>query len=74
MKFNLLLVFTFITTLVFSQNLTQTIRGTVTDKQTLQPIIGAKVIVVGSEPLIGSVTNLDGQFRLEKYSIKEHNV
>jgi hypothetical protein len=74
MKFNLLLVLTFITSLVFSQNLTQTIRGTVTDKQTLQPIIGAKVIVVGSEPLIGSVTNLDGQFRLEGVPVGRQSI
>ena len=48
-----------------AQNLTQTIRGTVIDKQTLQPLIGAKAIVLESDPLIGGVTDINGQFRIE---------
>lgn len=53
----------------FSQNLNQTVRGTITDKQTLQPLIGAKVMVLDSDPLIGAVTNIDGEFRLENVPV-----
>ena len=59
---------------LFGQTLTQTIRGTVIDKQTLQPIIGARVVVLESDPLIGSVTNVDGQFRLEGVAVGRQSI
>lgn len=48
---------------LFAQN-TQTIKGTVLDKQSLQPLPGVQVEIVGSEPKKGSVTDLDGKFRI----------
>src|SRR5688572_29248733 len=59
---------------LFGQTLTQTIRGTVIDKQTLQPIIGARVIVLESDPLIGAVTNVEGQFRLEGVAVGRQSI
>ncbi|MCH2234802.1 MAG: TonB-dependent receptor [Crocinitomicaceae bacterium] len=56
--------FLFFSTGLYAQN-TQTIRGTVKDKETFQPIIGAKVILLNSDPIKGSVTDIDGKFRLE---------
>ena len=47
----------------------QTIRGTILDKDSKIPIIGATVIIVGSDPLIGTVTDLDGNFRLENINL-----
>ncbi|MCC6701328.1 MAG: TonB-dependent receptor [Fluviicola sp.] len=48
---------------LFAQN-TQTIKGTVLDKQSLQPLPGVQIEIVGSEPKKGSVTDLDGKFRI----------
>ena len=45
------------------QDLTQTIRGTIKDKETLQPIIGAKIEVLNIEPYQAAVTNFEGKFR-----------
>lgn len=53
-------------TMIWGQNYTQTVRGTVIDTDTQLPIIGASIIVVDSDPLMGSVTDADGKFRLEK--------
>lgn len=53
--------------LAFGQ--TQTIRGVVTDQESRMPIIGAAVIVVGSDPLIGATTDLDGKFNLPKVKV-----
>ncbi|MFM1875456.1 MAG: hypothetical protein RL266_1193 [Bacteroidota bacterium] len=53
--------------LLFAQ--TQTIRGTVVDGENKMPIIGAAVIVVGSDPIIGTTTDLDGKFNLPKVEI-----
>jgi hypothetical protein len=58
----------------FAQDLSQTIRGTVIDKQTLQPLTGAKVVVLESNPLIGGVTDINGQFRIENVPVGRQTV
>lgn len=45
--------------------ITQTIRGTVVDKVSHIPLTGATVVLIGSNPPIGAVTDLDGEFKLE---------
>lgn len=49
----------------FGQNLTQTVRGTLVDYDNNAPLIGATVIVLGSEPIMGAMVDVDGKFRLE---------
>jgi len=49
--------------LLFGQN--QTIKGTITDKQSTEPLIGARIIIVGTDPLVGAIADLNGQYRLE---------
>ena len=43
----------------------QSIRGLVVDKASQQPLIGANVSVVDADPIIGTVSDVDGQFVLE---------
>ncbi len=52
-----------------AQSLTQTIRGSLVDADSKEPIIGATVIVLDSDPLIGAVTDFNGDFRLEKVPV-----
>lgn len=52
-----------------AQSPTQTIRGTVTDKQSQTPLPGASVVLVNSQPLKGTVTDLEGSFRLEQVPV-----
>lgn len=49
-----------------SQELTQTFRGRVLDKYTEQPLPGATVIITSFEPVKGTVTGIDGEFRFDK--------
>ena len=49
-----------------AQNPTQTIRGTVMDKQSQSQIPGVSVLVVGSDPIKGSVTDLEGRFKINE--------
>ncbi len=50
----------------FSQErLTQTIRGTIKDQDSEMTLIGATVQVLESNPILGSVTDIDGNFRIE---------
>ncbi len=55
--------------LVKAQELTQTIRGTVTDHDSKTPLIGATVIIMGTDPIVGTITDLDGYFRIENVPV-----
>ena len=57
------------TTMAFCQKLTQTVRGTVTETDSKLPLIGATVTIPGSSPFIGTTTDINGSFRLEKIPI-----
>ncbi len=65
MRIAFLTLFVLVSSQLFGQNLTQTVRGSLKDKQTFEPLIGAKIIIVGTDPLIGAVSDMDGKFRLE---------
>jgi hypothetical protein len=57
--------FTFLlATSSLAQQITQNIRGKIVDQDSQMPLIGATVLVAGSSPMIGSVTDIDGNFRL----------
>lgn len=68
MKFKtLMLVAAFtvsLSSLSMAQQIIQTIRGTILDQDSQTPVIGASVTVVGSTPFIGTVSDMDGNFRL----------
>lgn len=53
----------------FSQTTTQVLRGTVIDKVSESPIPGAKVIMIGSDPIIGTFTDVNGEFKLENIPV-----
>ncbi|MEI7503341.1 MAG: carboxypeptidase-like regulatory domain-containing protein, partial [Paludibacter sp.] len=63
------LLFAMISGLAFSQQLTQTLRGTIIDIDSKLPLIGATVKIAGSDPLIGTTTDLNGEFKLEKIGV-----
>ncbi|MFC2112438.1 carboxypeptidase-like regulatory domain-containing protein [Bacteroidota bacterium] len=51
---------------------TQTVRGRILDKDSGLPIPGVNVYI--ASPLKGSVTDLDGNFRLEEIPVGRHNL
>lgn len=59
----------------FSQeNITQTIRGKIVDAVTLSPLPGASIILIKSEPLVGTSSALDGSFRLDKTPLGRQSI
>ncbi len=42
----------------------QTVRGTILDADSRQPVIGAAIAVIGSTPPLGAVTDVDGRFTI----------
>jgi hypothetical protein len=68
--FTLLLLFlTALFGQAFAQGPTQTIRGTVLDKQSEIPLIGANVELVSIDPVIGLATDTEGRFVLENVPV-----
>lgn len=65
----LTLTFQWIVLLGFSQVFTQTIRGTVVDKISKSPLPGATVIIANSEPVVGTTTDPDGNFKLSNVAV-----
>jgi hypothetical protein len=61
-------------TTLSAQNLTQTIRGTVVDKISKTPLPGASILILNSTPLIGSTTDMDGNFKLSKVPVGNHSL
>lgn len=53
----------------YSQTITQTIKGVVIDKQSQTPIPGAVVQVLNSDPLLGTITNEKGEFKIQNVPI-----
>ncbi|MBI9067877.1 MAG: TonB-dependent receptor [Salinivirgaceae bacterium] len=52
----------------------QTIRGTIIDQDAKIPLIGATVIVVGSDPIMGASTDYDGNFRIDNVPVGRVNL
>lgn len=50
-------------------DLHQTIRGEITDQDSKNPVIGANIIVLNSDPILGSSTDAKGEFRIEKVAV-----
>ncbi|HHP7241768.1 MAG TPA: carboxypeptidase-like regulatory domain-containing protein [Cyclobacteriaceae bacterium] len=72
---NLLLILIMIAlslTSSFSQN--QTVKGTVKDAQSEYPLLGATVMVIGSDPVIGAITDLAGNFSLKDVPVGRQSI
>jgi hypothetical protein len=57
-----------------AQTLTQTVRGTVVDKQVKSPLIGAVVQVLNVTPSKGTTTDIDGNFKLENVPVGRQSI
>jgi len=57
-----------------AQELKQTIKGQILDQQSRSPVIGATVIVVGVEPLLGATTDVEGYFKIPNVPIGRHTL
>ena len=69
-KFALLLyLILFVAGSSYSETITQTLRGQVTDRQTLQPLPGANIIIPGSDPLMGTTSDINGNFILPEVPV-----
>lgn len=64
-----------LSTVAFSQsNPTSALRGTITDAQSGFPLPGVNVIVIDTDPVMGAMTDTDGNYRLENVPVGRHTV
>jgi hypothetical protein len=54
--------------------LTQVVRGTITDKETNGELIGATVMLLNTEPAKGGATDVNGKFRIEGVPVGRHTI
>jgi hypothetical protein len=57
---------------VSSQNYSQTIRGSVKDKETQQPVVGAIIYINTTTPVMTSITDNNGLFKLNHVPVGRH--
>lgn len=58
----------------FSQPLRQTIKGEIRDADSQIPLPGATVVIDGTDPVAGAVTDTDGKFRIEGIQVGRYNL
>lgn len=57
-----------------AQQPSQSVKGSVLDKDTRQPLVGATVIVATAEGKPGTVTGYDGRFELPGVPVGRHRI
>ena len=60
----LTLAILFTTSLSEAQELSQSVKGKVTDIDTQAPLPGAYIILIGTNPIVGSITDVNGNYKL----------
>lgn len=58
---------------VFAQSV-QTLRGTIVDDVTQSPLIGANIVIQNFEPLTGTVTDENGNFKFENLAVGSYSL
>ena len=48
----------------YANNFNQTIKGRVIDENSLHSLPGVSIIVLGSDPILGTTTDIDGYFKI----------
>lgn len=74
MKRYIILLLAFGSLVSSAQQGIQTIRGTVLDQQSKYQLTGATVVVVDSDPLIGTTADENGEFRLTNVPLGRHTI
>jgi hypothetical protein len=64
MKYLFALTLTILSFFTRAQELTQTIRGTLKDQDTQAALIGATVQLAGTNPVVGTIADMNGEFRI----------
>ncbi len=73
-KYLLIVLFSIISTLAFSQDITQNIKGQIIDESSQEPIPFANIIIQDSSPSIGTISDENGYFTLSDLPPGRYNI
>ncbi len=59
---------------IFAQQLTQIIRGNVVDKISNTSLPGANIIILNSDPILGTASDMDGNFKIAKVPVGKYTL
>lgn len=68
------LIFFFFIQIISAQNFTQTVRGTIVDAYTQQPLNSVRIRVLTSIPPVDAISNERGEFTLRNVPIGRHDI
>jgi hypothetical protein len=71
------IIYLFLSIVSFSicaQNYTQTVKGKIQDTDTQATLPGAHIVLIGSNPIIGTSSDIDGNFKLNMVPIGRHSL
>ncbi|MEM0941083.1 MAG: TonB-dependent receptor [Bacteroidota bacterium] len=60
-------------TIVSAFSQTQTVKGLILDAQAEYPLIGATIQLLGSDPILGDIADVNGEFVIEKVPVGRQN-
>lgn len=69
----LLLFISLISSRTNSQSITQVVRGKVFDNETQEPLTGASISITGTNPLMGTISDSSGNFRISNVFLGRHS-
>jgi hypothetical protein len=69
----IILVFTLFSLTVFAQKYIQTVKGKIIDTDTKATLPGANIIIEGSNPFVGTSSDVDGNFKLNNVPIGRYS-
>jgi len=59
---------------ISAQDLTQTVKGKIVDIESQITLPGANIIIEGTDPLLGAVSDLNGNYKIENVPIGRYNI
>jgi hypothetical protein len=74
MRYILLMLILAAPRILLSQSITQTLRGSIVDKQVRQPLVGATVVVLNTNPLLGASSDENGNFRIANVPVGTYTI
>ena len=58
----------------YGQSITGVVKGIVRDKETFQPIVGAKIEIFTKNNHFATITNIDGLFKLDQIPVSKQTI
>lgn len=72
--FSVIILFMLAQAVSFAQTNKQTVRGEVYDSDSHEPLVGATVIVLESDPILGASSDLEGKFHIDGVSMGRYDL